>query len=233
MKNKPLFDVRKERLVAHHGVALRILYLSDFHFTARSGRMMGAICDEIEVLNPSLILLGGDYADSRRGLHWFAQFMKRLAGRQVAAVAGNHDYFFGIKKIKDAVEAFHGHWIEKAAVSIELNGTIVRIDGNRITEPYPDAGLKILCLHKPLPVAKVNGYHLVFAGHLHGGQVVLWQTPGGLFPGRWFYRQNFLVQPLTQGRYFVSKGLGDTLPFRYHCNYDMVLVDVVPESGAV
>lgn len=194
---------------------------------------MNAISEEIGALNPSLILLGGDYADSSRGLYWFTRFMERLAGRPVAAVAGNHDCFFGIKKIEAAVTAFNGQWIEKASINTELNGLPVCIDGNMTTESHPGAGLKILCLHKPLPVAKVNGYHLVFAGHLHGGQVVLWQTQGGLFPGKWFYRQNFLDQPLAQGRYFISKGLGDTLPFRYHCNYDMVLVDVVPESGAV
>jgi predicted MPP superfamily phosphohydrolase len=90
------------------------------------------------------------------------------------------------------------------------------------------ADLNILCLHQPITLKpRKHPYQLVFAGHLHGSQFVFWQTPQGLYPGRWFYTWNRLQDWRDHCLYIISKGLGDTLPIRYNCKKDMIFVRVV------
>ncbi len=214
-----------------------VLYLSDLHFNTYSEGICAKIIDKIAELNPEIILLGGDYVDFNAGLVYFEMLLKYLKTREnVFAIAGNHDYFFGIEKIKILLEKYAIHWIEKKSYSFFYKNINITIDGNlHYFEHFQAKKIKeinklsILCLHQPIDFQLfAKKYELAFAGHLHGSQIVWWQNDRGLFPGRFFYKWNKLSEINENCAYFISKGLGDTLPVRYNCPKDMILVNIIP-----
>ena len=221
-------DIRREKYAAAVQQGFSILYLSDFHFNAYGQYLVDTLVPVIAALNPDIILLGGDYADSAKGLFYLDSFMSHLANRShVFAVAGNHDYFFGLSKVQAIITRYGGTWIEKNTCLFTCKGNRIKIDGNHPTSQVEEVDFSLLCLHQPIDITPfAANYHLVFAGHLHGCQVVLWQTDEGLYPGRYFYKWNLLHTSISNCKYFISKGLGDTLPIRYNCKKDVIFVEV-------
>ncbi|MFD2721008.1 metallophosphoesterase [Hymenobacter monticola] len=226
------FEVREEVCTVAAGRAFTVLYLSDLHLTGFSGPTVARLMATIDRLNPRVLLLGGDYVDSAAGFRHFTRFVEFIAGREnVFVIAGNHDVFFGVQKIKQLVEANHLVWLADEPVRICLDGRRVQITNNGTSDRPEDVDFSVLCLHQPVDVAALPGrYELAFAGHLHGSQVVLWRSGQGLFPGRLFYRWNRLKTTVGNCLYLISKGLGDTLPLRYNCKKDVVFVTVKPHS---
>lgn len=224
------FEIRKARLACPVKEPLRVLYLSDLHFNGRSEQMAIRISEEVRELSPDLILLGGDYVDTRAGLAYLDALLAALSGLcQVLAVAGNHDRFFGIKAIEHCMQKHKVQWIEGRSLRLSLKNSLVVVDGNCSLLENEKADVRMLCLHQPLDPAKLPAcYQLAFAGHLHGSQFVLWENEKGLFPGRFFYKWNILEATIGHCRYYISKGLGDTLPLRYNCPKDLLVVDLVP-----
>lgn len=223
------FEVRKETYHWKAKSGFTILYISDFHFNRYSKNMASAIASKVQELNPDVVLLGGDYVDTSQGLVHFIEFMKAISHRKyIFAVAGNHDYFFGIEKVKEAVVNNNGIWIEKDSVVFLINESRIKIDGNKM-QKKAEVDFTILCLHKPEDLKSYNDhYNLAFAGHLHGSQFVFWSTSKGMFPGRFFYKWNRLKMCINSCMFFISKGLGDTLPIRFNCRKDMIFVSVCP-----
>lgn len=222
------FEIRKYRHPDENLAGTSILYLSDFHFTRFGRRSMENICTMTDRLNPDIILLGGDYADSRKGMLYFERMMSSLTrSRHVFVIAGNHD-LRRLNQVRTIVEASHAVWINKRTVNLSYRHSTIRIDGTRpATIPSPRADLSILCLHRPIDVAPFAGqYDLIFAGHLHGSQIVFRSTEKGLYPGRFIYQWNRLSATYGPTQYIISKGLGDTLPIRYNCSRDAVLVEI-------
>lgn len=224
------FEVRMERVPCGVASRIRIAYLSDLHFTRRSEEMSARLAEEVKRLKPDLVLLGGDYTDTHAGLMHLDRLLQNISGvAPILAIAGNHDRFFGMKTLRETMERNRVQWIEGASIDLELKGTTVRIDGNTAIERNSGEAIRVLCLHKPLDPEKLRtSYHLAFAGHLHGSQCVLWQNDQGLFPGRWFYKWNRLKALVGGCHYYISRGLGDTLPFRYNCPKEIIVVDLEP-----
>lgn len=211
---------------------LRLLYLSDLHFTARSEALAARIGTLAAAEAPQLILLGGDYADTPGGRRPLARLVAELA--QLAptlAIAGNHDQWLGLGAIRAAITEHGGQWIEGQRRQLQLAGRQLHIDGNLRPEPgalAQQAGpLRILCAHRPPDLTRwYPHYDLILAGHLHGGQLVLWQRGAQLYPGRLLYRWNGLRYARGGCRMLVSRGLGDTLPLRLGCPRELLSVEL-------
>lgn len=225
------FEIRRETYVAGCNASFSVLYLSDLHFTRSSGQMTETIAAAIEKLDPSIILFGGDYSDSQHGLVHLNTLMQAVAHRKnVFAIAGNHDSRW-IERIKTIAYNNNVQWIEKRSVHVNIAGARIRIDGNCITTANSDCDFSILALHKPVNAEQMkNNYNLALAGHLHGSQFVFWRSGEGLFPGKLFYRWNILKTKADDCLYMISKGLGDTLPIRYNCKRDVLLIQVTPNT---
>lgn len=228
---KHTFEIREKTITHPVSNQLRIMFLSDFHFN-RYNNNVDELVVAIHRLNPHLILLGGDYADTKSGLQHLDRLLQQISpGRQIAAIAGNHDYFVGIDKITPIMIKHHVQWIEKDAALLHVGNTSISIVGNNFNLAIAPADLSILLMHKPLNFHRYKDrYQLIFAGHLHGCQCVLWQTAQGLYPGRFFYRWNILETASGNCHYLISKGLGDTLPIRYNCKKDIIFVSIEPGS---
>jgi uncharacterized protein len=237
----------------------RILYLSDMHYHRLSSRRVENNIQQIHRIDPDIILLGGDYIDTPFGLPHFQHLITSISHKPVFAIAGNHDTPW-LRRIRTIIENSTATWLHNTTTSLQLANTAtttantatptnpttpatatIYLDGRQTAQtdppPHPQTtktpteNLSILCLHRPIDVRHLTKkYNLIFAGHLHGGQIVLWQTPKGLYPIKWLYRWNQLDIASGPCKYLISKGLGDTLPLRYNCRRDAILVTLEPNK---
>ena len=143
---------------------------------------------------------------------------------------GNHDRFYGTKRIQQLLDAHGVSWVDQRLLALTINGNLVRLHGGYVPEAAAPAGcLTLVVLHEPVDVERLEGKcHVALAGHLHGCQFVFWERGFNLYPGKLFYRNNFIERRMGRLAYFISRGLGDTLPLRVNCPREVVRVGVVP-----
>ncbi|MBL7828848.1 MAG: metallophosphoesterase, partial [Saprospiraceae bacterium] len=151
-------QIRKVALPELVSSGISILYLSDFHFNRYSRHLANRLIKLVDAVQPDILLLGGDYADTRAGLMHFESFLAVTRGLATYAVAGNHDYFFGLARVRESLEKRGVRWLEKEGAVLHLNDRTVAIDGNCFQ--HTPADYRILCLHKPVRVPLTATYHL-------------------------------------------------------------------------
>ena len=222
------FEVRREMYNSDLDINITVLFLSDLHFNGFSQPVASRLIATINELNPTIILLGGDYADTNAGLKQLEYLLNTIALRKnVFAIAGNHDQFFGIEKIRQLMIANGVSWIDKQSASLKVDKVTISIHTQADKSIIAKEELALLLLHKPVDIQTfAHQYHLAFAGHLHGCQCILWQNKKGLYLGRLFYKWNRLKAQSGKCTYLISKGLGDTLPVRYNCKRDIIFVTI-------
>lgn len=203
--------VRRESLGLELG--LDLLYVSDLHLRAGlPARLEAQVLEAAVQTRPDHILLGGDLVDSASGLERLADLVARLARlAPVGAVSGNHDRMVGRERVQEAVCGAGARWLEDG--------------GDGLISGRPEEGATVLCAHDPAVVESVpETTRLVLAGHLHGGQMVLAERAGKLYPGALFYRWNGLRFERGSTTLLVSRGVTDTVPLRYNCPREVLLV---------
>lgn len=204
-----------------------IVYASDFHFNCFSKRQALYLASQIKLATPDVLILGGDYADTPGGLSAFQLFLENLDPEIFTlAIWGNHDYFFR-KKLQLLWDCYGVRLLENQSDLVYLKERTVQFDGKRPYPLHPEAECGVLCLHQPLMWdTEQYPYALALAGHLHGSQIVFYEKHQALYPGRWFYRWNRLSVPMGDGRMLISRGLGDSIPLRYNCPRELLLVEI-------
>ena len=212
---------------------LRIAHLSDFHLgvPSRGRRATEAAVAWVVARRPDLVCVTGDLVSRRAGLPALERLLREL--EPCFVVLGNHDFAhsrdpFSQRVDPDVIEALEGvTLLGDEAVAIELRGRRVQLVG---VDPQtyargearpqeladPEADVRVLLCHFPGIARRIPGvFHLVLAGHLHAGQIVV-PLPG---------RKLRLAHPRArevEGVYrngstvlHVSPGLGTTfVPFR-------------------
>lgn len=227
-----------ERHVAVPGLppaldGLSVLHLTDLHFNGTPDLAFFEHALRLaQDLRPDLVALTGDVLDRHGLADWLPTTLGRLEaplGRYF--VLGNHDAYDEPEVIRGALR--DTGWVDvggRAAVyPVRGHGLLIAGDERPWLGAGPDLGpaaggdafgiapsesLRLLLAHTPerFAWARRQGFHLVLAGHLHGGQIDL--------P---------LFGPLSGGRYHaglfqaggtvmhVSRGLGAVFPFRWRC----------------
>jgi predicted MPP superfamily phosphohydrolase len=211
---------------------LRIAHLSDFHLgvPSRGARAVARAVDWAAERDPDLVLVSGDLLSRPSGEPLLRSLVARLP--RCYAVLGNHDYarsrdpFSKPSVVSDLAPAT---LLVDDARTVELRGRRVQIAGvdpssfwYRRARPGeladPDADLRILLCHYPTVVDRLppGAFHLVLAGHLHAGQIVLPYRGGKL---RFAHMRPRYVEGLYRlpgTTLHVSPGLGTTfVPFRF------------------
>jgi predicted MPP superfamily phosphohydrolase len=213
----------------------RILHLSDFHLGTLSlnGHALERAVSWAEHDDLELVAMTGDLLSRQRGEKRLRDALRRLRARHgTYAILGNHDVDvtrdpFSGPTDASAVEEEGAVLLQDETVSFESGGRRVQIVGvdprgwkrhrpERLANPKAD--LRILLSHFPDVVQRLEpgAFHLVLAGHLHGGQICLPSPRGKL-------RLEHLRAPYWEGLHrtaaatlHVSRGLGTSfVPFRF------------------
>jgi uncharacterized protein len=209
---------------------LRIAHLSDFHLgvPSRGEHAVRRAVDWVEARQPDLTCVTGDLLTRPAGEPLLRELATRLP--RCFVVLGNHD--FG-----DATDPFSeptpldalppATLLEDESRTLELRGLRVQVAGldprtARGAGPWPepdrDAGLRILLCHFPRVIERLRpgDWHLVLAGHMHAGQIVLPWVTGRLHLAHLGARYTKGVYRRPGGVLHVSPGLGTTfVPFRF------------------
>jgi predicted MPP superfamily phosphohydrolase len=213
---------------------LRIAHLSDLHLgvPSRGRRAVRGAVDWVAERRPDLVCITGDLVSRRAGRQELEPLLRRLG--PCAVVLGNHDFAdsrdpFSQRVDLDELAAVDGVvLLTDQSIEHELRGRRVQIIGidprtYQRREARPEAlidesvDLRILLCHFPGIARRVpaDAFHLILAGHLHAGQIVV-PYPGGKL------RLAHLRASDVGGVYeygstilHVSPGLGTTfVPFR-------------------
>jgi predicted MPP superfamily phosphohydrolase len=213
----------------------RILHISDFHLgtVSLNGRALERAVSWAERDDLDLVAMTGDLLSRQRGEERLRGALRRLRARHgTYAILGNHDVDvsrdpFSGPTDASAVEEEGAVLLEDETVSFEVRGRRVQVVGGdprdwkrrrpeRLADPAAD--LRILLSHFPDVVERLEpgAFHLVLAGHLHGGQICV-PTPRGklrLEHLRARYWEGLHDTPTAT--LHVSRGLGASfVPFRF------------------
>ena len=168
----------------------RILHISDFHLgtVSLNGRALRKAVDWAAPQELDLVAVTGDLVSRQRGVRHADARARRGSARATAtyAVLGNHDVASTrdpFSRPADLSEVDAAVLLEHESVALEHVGRRVQVAGGdprRLREPHgpladPDADLRILLVHFPDPVRTLapGEFHLILAGHLHGGQICI------------------------------------------------------------
>jgi len=195
-----------------------------------------------------LVAITGDLLSRDRGERELRDGLRRLRARHgVVAVLGNHDVavtrdpFSAARELADLEDA-GAVLLRDSSHALAVDGARVQVAGvdprsymHRRARPRrlvdPAARFRVLLCHFPQVVDRLapDAFHLVLAGHVHGGQICL-PYPGGkvtfgeLRPG---YREG--VFQLAQTTLVVSRGTGTAfVPFRFFARPEAALLVLRP-----
>ena len=210
---------------------LRIAHLSDFHLgvPSRGAHAVERAADWVAERRPDIVCITGDLLSRPRGLRRLDAVLERLPGDPYV-VLGNHDFALSRDPFSKPVQLgrlSRGTLLSDESIELEVRGTRVEIGGvdPRSWMAYrpsrfdpPDAPLRILLCHFPRALDYVDEgrWHLILAGHLHGGKIVLPYGFGRLLlahPSARYAQGVFRRGSTTM---HVSAGLGTTfVPLRF------------------
>ncbi len=212
----------------------RLLHLSDFHLGTLSlnGRSLARATEWAEERDVDLVAITGDLVSRPRGGPALESALARLRARcGVFAILGNHDVAatrdpFSRPADLGRLDGGGARLLEHDAAELQVRGRLVQVAGADPRRRHlglgaladPAADLRILLTHFPDDADRVppDAFHLVLAGHLHGGQICV-PAPGGklrLSHMRAAYWEGLFERP--GGALHVSRGLGTTfVPFRF------------------
>jgi predicted MPP superfamily phosphohydrolase len=222
---------------AHDG--LRVAQLSDLHVGPRTpAATVRAAIAAVNAFAPELVLLTGDFLSSRRSE--LDAMRDQLGGITAPAVAvlGNHDQWVDPQGAA-AVLRGHGYEVlENDWTTLRLRGAPLAIVGvgdhstrhedvARATRGLPPDTTPVVLAHGPRTADRLRALDrpaLCFAGHTHGGQIVL-----PILTPTWLYL--FAHEPYVRGRYplgrvqlYVNRGVGlSGLRVRVNCPPEVTL----------
>src|SRR6266516_1850118 len=209
-----------------------VLHLSDFHLLASDARRQRFLA-ELAELPTDLVVVTGDILGEPSALDVALESLSRFHPRfGSVAVLGSNDYYapqpknylsYFRRRRRRRLPRGHNPWRDLVE-GLERMGWLV-LDNQRgrlgdVHSPY----------QRSLNAFERSGYHLVLAGHTHGGQVRL-PGVGALVTNCDLPRER--VRGLSRwgsAWLHVSAGLGTSkyAPFRFACRPEATLLTLVP-----
>jgi Predicted phosphohydrolases len=213
---------------------LRILHLSDLHFTGVVTEDYYRHCMEV-VRRESfdLICLTGDIIDNMDCLPWVERVLGPLEaplGRYF--ILGNHDWYQQPNQIRAAISTLGWTDLGSQCLSIQVKGVPMQIAGDETpwmgTHPTfsPGPEFRLLLSHSPDQIgwACRQKVDLMLSGHTHGGQIkvpVIGPVYSPSLYGCRYADGTFRENPTLM---HVSRGLAGKHPLRYRCPPEITLL---------
>lgn len=236
--------------VTHHRLELpewqggtaRLAVLSDLHVRPEDEEYLKRIVELTMQQKPDAVLLLGDYVNDTRNtltLEKFEEILKPLSTVPCFAVLGNHDYWYGARKLRQMFKRLNIPLMEGKKQDLPVGETALTIAGMRCAFTYrypgavsqPETGKPfILLTHSPAGVKFAPpGTSITLAGHTHGGQIRLPFYGALVMPDRDVDRKKSAGYHETKGRaFYVSRGLGTSqLPLRFCCRPEILMLELV------
>jgi predicted MPP superfamily phosphohydrolase len=224
---------REDKINLFGGIEnLSIFHISDIHLWFST-----TILDKIETIitlnNPELIVLTGDYYDLPKGAYNFRKFLSKISLKvTVVFIKGNHDTFYGAKISNLLLNIPNCFFVENSLYKFKSKqGYNYNITSwkNRHKLPENKNEKNIVLIHNPekINTKELSNIQLILAGHLHGGQFIFFKTKNGSnFPGCILYKHCADRKQIKGTTLIVSKGLGDTFPFRLNCPKEIINITI-------
>lgn len=222
----------------------KIIQISDFHNTKKKW-VHEQVINTIKKEKPDIIVITGDLID-KDDCTYSKEFIKKIYKlSKIYYVPGNHEYIFGgYPELKEILLEYNVNILGNEYTSINdyidiygVKDPDSKMTGNdrlymmEILDNFKlnDKKYSILLSHRPelFDIYTQNKYDLVFAGHAHGGQVImpligpLYSPHQGVFPK---YARGIIKKDNT--KMIVSRGLGNSLFAKIRINNRPELVIV-------
>ena len=206
---------------------LRLVQISDIHLSAflsecQLARVMDAangLRPHVAVVTGDLISGVGDPVDA-----CIRQLARLRSDAGIFACMGNHERYAGGENHVQAAAARAGiRFLRGEARALRFGGATLNLAGVdyqskaqqrsylRGAEKLPAPGaLNVLLSHNPdvFPAAARQGYHLLLAGHTHGGQVTIEILEQTVNPARFFTPYVHGLYRLGRAAAYVTRGIG-------------------------
>lgn len=168
--------------------SINAVVLSDLHLgTFKKTRWAKRLVEQVNALEPDLIILAGDFVvSSKKDARFLTPLADFSATYGVYAVTGNHEYRSkAVEEVMEALEAGGITVLRNETVNLEVNGKILRLAGvsdiwfdgdlEKTMKDVKDEDTVILIAHNPDVVLNQisRKADAVFAAHTHGGQIRL------------------------------------------------------------
>lgn len=238
--------------VTHHDMrgssqatGFRVVQLSDLHLQ-HFGEAEKIIVNQVQTLQPDLVVLTGDAIDRADALPVLKSFLAALGSTPIIGVPGNWEHW-GEVDFQALVALFaaqpNGRLLlnerllltsrERKIHLIGLDDFTAGQPDARLLSPTTSAEVTVLVQHSPgfFEAPEVNRrmsqhrFSLCLSGHTHGGQI----TVGGWAPFRPVGSGRFVAgfYDVPGCRLYVSKGLGTSvLPLRWGSAPEIAVFDL-------
>lgn len=217
----------------------KIVFLSDIHAgPSYSQERLNNLVNQVNALNPDLILLGGDYVSGEDEYvnSTFESLSKLQAPYGVYAVLGNSDPQYTTwealnqSPINDIGNM--GTWIGNNEGKIRIGGIGAindRQDFDDVIGNADSGDFVIMLSHHPDYFEEVNKsmVDLVLSGHTHGGQVTLFGLYAPYLPSK--YGQKYLTGTIKDinSTLIISNGIGTAnLPIRFFARPQIIVINL-------
>lgn len=233
--------------VTHHVIPapihspIRIAHLTDLHTSGLNTRERKMI-RTIEVEQPDMIVITGDITANEGSLEMSRSVLAALkAPLGIFAVRGNWEIWRPAANERQFYESVGIRYLLNESVQVSDGLWIAGLDDyyagspdiTKTFAPVPDLAFTMTLMHSPdyfdTLAAKCD---LVFAGHLHGGQIKLPLIGPLWLPARTRKYLNGWYE--AEGcRMYVSRGIGTSvMNVRFNCRPEIAIVSLVPEGEA-
>lgn len=233
------YEVKNSKIPAAFS-GYKIAHISDLH-NAELGADNKKLIDALSEINPDIIVITGDIADSRHtDIDISINFVKQAAEiAPVYYVTGNHESRISeCGVLEEGIAAAGGTVLRGKTAELEKDGQKIVLagvddpsfagefaveNGDIMSLQLENLGLNdeaytILLSHRPelFDTYIKAGVDLVFSGHAHGGQVKLPFIGGIVAPGQGLFpRYDGGLYSEERTDMIISRGIGNSLfPFR-------------------
>lgn len=224
--------VERQETISFYGgfENLSIIHISDIHLWY-STSILKKLETLITINNPDLIILTGDYYDIPKGACNFRDFLCKISKKYTTIfIKGNHDNIYRTKISNLLLNIQNCFSVENEIYTFQSKkGNRYNITSwkNKQNLPKIKYEKNIVLIHNPEQIKEneLSNIDLILAGHLHGGQFIFFKTKNNSnFPGCLIYKYCTDRKLINETTLIVSKGLGDTFPFRINCPKEVVKI---------
>lgn len=226
------------------GTTIKIVQLSDLHFTIY-GIKEDRILDAVKKTNPDIIVMTGDYIQSKKDITPLELFLKKLREKfeniAILVILGNWDFKSGslseliktFKKYNVVVlnDTFKTLTVKHTKITF-MGFNSIQYDYNlniNILDRLPRDSINIVLIHEPVLsnviLQKRKDIKLILAGHCHGGQIKIFGKYIFLPEGCEIYPEG--LYKVNNTVIYTSRGLGTSIyPIRFMSPPEIVVINL-------